>query len=103
MTQRRDREPEYDLTLFVSGASDLSARAIGNARDICESHLAGRYSLAVIDVNEDVAAVIRSDVIAAPTLIRNLPLPARRLVGDISDPETVLTALGLRAPPRDGS
>jgi hypothetical protein len=68
-------EPCYELTLFVSGASDLAARAVTNARRVCDAHLAGRYRLAVVDVYEDVTAFISNDVLATPTLMRNLPLP----------------------------
>jgi circadian clock protein KaiB len=85
----------YELSLFVSGASDLSARAIANARRICEAHLSGRYHLSVVDVHEDPAALLGSRVVAAPTLVKNLPLPVRLLVGDLSQTEKVLAALGL--------
>jgi circadian clock protein KaiB len=85
------------LTLYVSGASELSARAIADATALCERHLGGRYRLVVVDVHEDPAAVRDNQVIAAPTLIRNLPLPERRLVGDLSDTDKVLQALDLRA------
>ncbi|MCW3014307.1 MAG: circadian clock protein KaiB [Solirubrobacterales bacterium] len=88
-------EDRYELTLFVSGASDLSARAIANARQLCESHLHGRYHLAVVDVHEDPAAVLSSQVLAAPTLIKHRPLPVRRLVGDLSHTDKVLLALDL--------
>jgi circadian clock protein KaiB len=94
MNVERD-QTRYDLTLFVSGASDLSARAIANARELCDNHLAGRYQLSVIDVHEDAAAVLESDVIAAPTLVRNWPLPVRKMVGDLSRTEKVLAALDL--------
>jgi circadian clock protein KaiB len=90
-------EPRYELTLFVSGASDLSARAIANARELCDVHLEGRYELSVVDVHEDAAAARNSDVIAAPTLVKNLPLPVRKLVGDLSQTAKVLTALDLPA------
>ena len=85
----------YELTLFVSGASDLSARAIANARQLCEIHLDGRYHLSVVDVHDDPAAVLSSQVVAAPTLIKNRPLPVRKLVGDLSDTDKVLLALDL--------
>ncbi|MDA0161884.1 hypothetical protein OM076_16540 [Solirubrobacter ginsenosidimutans] len=83
------------LTLYVSGASKLSARAIADATELCDVLLRGRYDLAIIDVHENPAAVVSSQVIAAPTLIRNLPLPELRLVGDLSDTEKVLEALEL--------
>lgn len=85
----------FDLTLFVSGASELSARAIADTRRLCEEHLDGRYHLSVVDVHENTAAALASGVLAAPTLIKNLPAPARRLVGDLSDTRNVLRALAL--------
>jgi circadian clock protein KaiB len=88
-------EPPYGaLTLYVSGASELSARAIANATALCDVHLGGRYHLAVVDVHENPAPAL-SQVIAAPTLIRNLPLPERQHVGDLSDTDKVLRTLGL--------
>jgi circadian clock protein KaiB len=86
----------YKLSLFVSGASDLSARAIGNARRVCENHLCGRYELSVVDVNEDPAALLGSRVVAVPTLVKSWPLPVRMLVGDLSDTEKVISSLDLR-------
>jgi circadian clock protein KaiB len=86
--------PRGALTLYVSGASKLSARAIANATALCDVHLGGRYRLAVVDVHENPAAVLSNQVIAAPTLIRNLPLPERRAIGDLSDTNRVLQALG---------
>jgi circadian clock protein KaiB len=85
----------YELTLFVSGASELSVRAIANARQLFDLHLPGRYTLSVIDVHEDPAALIENRILAAPTLVRSLPLPMRRLVGDLSQTERVLHALGI--------
>jgi circadian clock protein KaiB len=92
-----ERESTYDLTLFVSGASDLAARAVTNARRLCETHLAGRHRLTVVDVYEDVAALLASDVLATPTLVKNRPLPVRRIVGDMSHIDRVLLALDLPA------
>ncbi len=86
---------DYDLTLFVSGASDLAARAIANARRLCDVHLHGRCHLSVVDVHEDPAAVLNSRLLATPTLVRNRPLPMRRVVGDLSDTDKVLRALDL--------
>lgn len=95
---------EYVLTLFVTGASDLSGRAIGNVRAFCEEYLAGRYHLEVVDVLRDSDMMVARDVFAAPTLIKESPLPQRRLVGDLSDTTRVLAALDIKvatpAPPR---
>jgi circadian clock protein KaiB len=89
----------YELTLFVTGASDLSARAIKNVRLICEAHLNGRYRLDVVDVHRDAALMMAHDVVAAPTLIKTAPLPKRMLVGDLSNMARVLAALDIRAEP----
>lgn len=85
----------YLFTLFVAGASDPSRRAIANIRELFEFHLAGRYDLEVVDIYRDSAATAASNVIAAPTLIRESPLPKRRLVGDLSDTARVLSVLGV--------
>ena len=74
----------YEFTLYVSGASDLSARAIADARQLCEVHLFGRYHLSVVDVYEDPAAVRASGVLATPTLVKNRPLPVGELVGELT-------------------
>ena len=84
-----------DLTLFVSGASGLSANAIVDARALCDVHLRGRYRLAVVDVHEDPAAVLAKAVVASPTLVKNLPLPERRVVGSLSDTSRVIADLEL--------
>jgi circadian clock protein KaiB len=90
-------EPWYELTLFVNGASDLSARAIANARRLCDTHLAGRCQLSIVDLREDPDGPVRNRVLAAPTLVRDHPLPERRLVGDLSRMDKVLVALDLPA------
>ena len=87
-------ETSYELTLFVSGTSDLSAIAISHARTLCEVHLTGRYQLEVVDVNEDPRAVT-GRLLATPTLRRDWPLPERQVVGDLSDTDKVLAALEL--------
>lgn len=88
-------ETRYELTLFVNGASDLSARAIANARKLCDVHLDSRFHLSIVDLHADPAAVLSSQVLATPTLVKNLPLPVRRFVGDLSHPDKVLRALDL--------
>jgi circadian clock protein KaiB len=88
-------DPDYDLTLFVNGASDLSSHAVADVRTLCDAHVGGHCELAVIDIHEDPAAALRSQVLAVPTLVKNLPLPPRRLVGDLSDPAKVRLALEL--------
>jgi circadian clock protein KaiB len=91
-------EAPFEFTLFVSGASDLSARAIANARQLFDANVAGRYRLAVIDIHDDPSAVLSNHVLAVPVLIKHRPAPVRRLIGDLSRPEQVLRALGLLVP-----
>jgi circadian clock protein KaiB len=91
----------WELTLFVSGASNLSARAITNTTALCEIHLGDRYHLDVLDVHEDTAAALSNRVLATPTLVKTWPLPVRRIVGDLSQIDRVLLALEL--PFSDGS
>ena len=90
----------YELTLFVSGASDRSARAIASTRELCDLHLRGQVRLSVIDVRDDPAAVTAHGVTVAPTLVKHVPPPVRRLVGDLSDFDRVLRVLGIPAAPR---
>jgi circadian clock protein KaiB len=85
----------YELTLVVSGASSVSARAVRNARALCEAHLAGRYDLTIVDINQDPELARGRRVLATPTLLKDQPAPARMLVGDLSDSETVLAALDI--------
>lgn len=87
--------PWYELTLFISGASELSARAITDATRLCEEHLGGRFELAVVDVYEHPAAALVNRVVAVPTLIKHGPGPVRRLAGDLSQTGHVLMALEL--------
>lgn len=87
-----ETEP-YTLTLFVSGASDSSAQAIANVRDICDGYLKGRYQLDIIDLHQEPALAGEHHVLATPTLIKDHPLPSRMLVGDMSDHPRILIAL----------
>jgi circadian clock protein KaiB len=87
----------YVLRLYVVGATPGSQRAISNLREICESELAGRYELEVIDIYQQPALGADQQIVAVPTLIKELPPPVRRLVGNLSDRERVLFGLDLRA------
>jgi circadian clock protein KaiB len=88
---------QYELTLFVSGASESSARAIANIREICDAHLGGRHQLNIVDLNQEPALAGPHHVLATPTLIRDRPLPPRMLVGDMSDHIRILVALDVQA------
>ena len=85
----------YKLQLFISGSTARSQRAIGNMLRICEQHLQGRYDYEVIDVYQNPEATRELQVIATPTLVKLSPEPLRRIVGDLSDEERVLSGLNL--------
>jgi circadian clock protein KaiB len=85
----------YHLTLFVSGASERSARAVDDATRCCELRLAGHYHLSVVDLYEQSTGVLGGQVLVAPALVRNSPPPVRKVVGDLSNADAVAAALEL--------
>ena len=85
----------YVLKLFVSGMTPSSLKAVQNIRALCETHLAGRYELDVIDIYQHPELGKQEQVIAAPTLIKKLPQPLRQFIGDLSDTEKILVGLNL--------
>lgn len=89
------KKAEYVLRLFITGASPNSIRAINNLKEICEKYLRGNYSLQVIDVYQQGTIVQKEQIIALPLLIKQFPLPQRKLIGDLSDTEKVLKGLGI--------
>ena len=91
--------PEYLLHLFITGATPNSTRAVRNIKDICEQHLKGRYELLIIDIYQQPELAQQEDLIGVPTLIKRRPGLVRRLVGDLSDYERVLKALGILPTP----
>ena len=88
--------PNYLFRLYVSGTSARSSLAIANVRRICDQYLAGHYELEVVDVYQQPTETRKAQVIALPTLIKELPLPTRRFVGDMSDTERIVIGLNLR-------
>jgi circadian clock protein KaiB len=86
---------KYVLRLYVAGSTPQSSRAITNIKTICETHLKDRYVLTVVDLYEQKERAQDDQIEVAPTLIRRLPLPMRRLFGDLSHTERVLEALDL--------
>ena len=86
----------YILRLYITGFSPCSARAVSNIRKICEEHLEGRYDLEVVDISQQPAQAQSEQILAAPTLIKKWPLPARRFVGDMSQTERIVLGLDLR-------
>jgi circadian clock protein KaiB len=94
--RRRRPGRDYLLRLYVTGTTPRSSRAIQTIRTICEAHLRGRYELEVIDIYQRPALARDEQIVATPTLIRELPPPICRLVGDLSDTDRVLVGLDLR-------
>jgi circadian clock protein KaiB len=94
--QRNDDAQRYKLCLFITGSTPRSMRAIENMREICDENLKGRYSLEVIDIYEHPEATRELQIVASPTLVKILPEPLRRIIGDLSDKDRVLAGLNLR-------
>jgi circadian clock protein KaiB len=93
---KRSNEEKYILRLYVTGITPRSTKAIVNVKKICEEYLKGRYELEVIDIYQQPKLAKGEQIIAAPTLIKKLPLPLRRLIGDMSDTEKFLVGIDLR-------
>lgn len=86
----------YELRLYVAGQTDRSLRAIANLKRICEEHLAGCYSIEVIDLVVQPQLAAGDQIMALPTLVRRLPPPLKKIIGDLSNEERVLVGLDLR-------
>ena len=87
---------KYVLRLYVTGMTPKSTQAIANVEKLCKEHLAGRYELKVIDIYQQSKLVQGEQIIATPTLIKKLPLPLRKLIGDMSDTERFLVGIDLK-------
>jgi circadian clock protein KaiB len=86
----------YVLRLYITGSTPKSSKAIQNIRSLCEEHLHGRYDLEIIDIYQQPVLARGEQIIAAPTLIKKLPAPLRKVVGDLSDSDRVLLGLDLK-------
>ena len=93
---KRSKAERYVLRLYVAGLTPRSTKAIANVKEICEKYLQGRYELDVVDIYQQPKLAQGEQIIAAPTLIKKLPLPLRRLIGDMSDTERFLVGIDLR-------
>jgi circadian clock protein KaiB len=89
----------YVLRLYVSGQTTRSMRSVETLRTLCEKYLKDRYQLDVIDIFQQPALAVTGQIIAAPTLVKTMPLPLRRLVGDFSDQKRVILGLDLQGEP----
>jgi circadian clock protein KaiB len=99
----KEEAPTFDLRLYVAGQSPRSVRALDNLRQVCDEHLAGRYRVEVIDLLENPALARGDEIVAVPTLVRKLPEPIRKIIGDLSDHDRVLVGLQVRAAGRGAS
>ena len=88
--------PRYVLRLYVAGINPRSSAAIKSITSICEEHLKGRYELEIIDIYQQPTLAKGEQIIAAPTLIKKLPVPLRRFIGNLADKEKILVGLDLR-------
>jgi len=86
---------KYILRLYVAGSTGRSMRAVNNLKKLCEEHLPNEYDLEVIDIYKDPDAAREAQIIAAPTLVKKLPEPIRRFVGDLSNTQKILVGLDI--------
>ncbi len=94
----KKQKAEWELRLYVAGQTPNAIAAFANLKRICEEHLAGKYSIEVVDLLENPKLAAGDQIIALPTLVRKLPPPMRQIIGDLSDTERVLVGLDLRPP-----
>jgi circadian clock protein KaiB len=97
-TIRDDSAESWDLRLYVTGQSPNSIRAIENLRRACEEHMPGQYRIEVVDLLENPRLAANDQILAVPTVVRKLPVPIRKIVGDLSDTDRLLVGLQVRVP-----
>jgi circadian clock protein KaiB len=95
LSEARD-DPQYELRLYVAGQTPKSLAAFANLKKLCEEHLVGRYRIEVIDLLEQPQLAAGDQILAIPTLVRQLPQPLKKIIGDLSNTERVLVGLDLR-------
>ena len=101
LLKKTQQDERYILRLFVAGMTPNSQRAIDNVQKICEAYLQGRYTLDIIDIYQQPSYAKQNQIVAAPTLIKELPLPLRKFIGDLSKTEQILAGLEIiKKPPQ---
>jgi circadian clock protein KaiB len=90
-------DPQYDLRLYVAGQTPRSLQALSNLKRICEEHLAGQYRIQIIDLLKKPQLAAGDQILAIPTLVRAIPKPMRKIIGDLSNTERVLVGLDVRS------
>ena len=96
MTTLSSAEPTYQLRLYIAGQTPKSLLALTNLKRICETHLSGRYEIEIIDLLQNPQLASGDQILAVPTLVRRLPEPITKIIGDLSNTERVLVGLDLR-------
>ncbi len=91
-----DSEERWDLRLYVAGQTPRAVTAFANLKKLCEEHLSGRYSIEIVDLLKNPQLAKGDQILAVPTLVRKLPQPIRKIIGDLSNTEKVLVGLDLR-------
>ena len=97
MAQETQDPNFYDLRLYVAGQTPKSVAALANLKRFCEEHLAGKYKIEVVDLVENPKLARSDQILAIPTLVRRLPEPIRKIIGDLSNSERVLVGLEIHA------
>lgn len=95
-TRRTEGEEKWELRLYTAGQTPKSLAAIKNLKKVCEEHLAGRYEIEIIDLLKNPRLAKDDQIVAIPTLVRKLPDPVRKIIGDLSDTERALVGLQLK-------
>ena len=95
MKKKAEDLSDYNLRLYVAGQTPKSVAALSNLRGLCEKYLSGRYRLDVVDLMMDPTLAQRDGIIAVPTLVRYVPAPIKRIIGDLGNSDRVLTRLGI--------
>jgi len=96
-TTRSSAGPTYSLRLYVAGQTPKSVLAFANLKKMCEQHLRGRYEIEIVDLADNPQLARGDQILAVPTLVRRLPQPIKKIIGDLSNTERVLVGLDLRA------
>ena len=96
MTAKPDSGDKWNLRLYTAGQSPKSLAALNNLKRICEEHLAGRYTIEVVDLLKNPRLAKDDEIVAIPTLVRKVPEPLRRIIGDLSDTERALVGMQLK-------
>jgi len=95
-TIKKEKSAKFALRLYVAGQTPKSVAALANLKRICETHLAGEYSIEVIDLTKNPALAAGDQILAVPTLVRRFPEPIRKIIGDLSNEERVLVGLDVQ-------